>query len=138
MLTIETPNDINPANVTEYVNESESIPESSQGRESTNPHLSLESAEAMIMFRPDCYVHLLTPRPILFIHGEKDNVAHLEIIREIYRKARSPKRFVIFPQMDHIDLDRGEGLARQVRLSVIWFNRHLKQSNRIRGGAEGS
>lgn len=108
--------------------ESESIPEPSQGKENASPMMTLESAEAMIMFRPDCYIHLLTQRPVIFIHGEKDDVAHLEIIRKVYKKARSPKNFVTFKGMDHIDLDRGKGLKRQVSLSIRWFDKYLKNA----------
>lgn len=104
--------------------ESESLPPADAGE--AGPRLSLESAEAMARFRPDCLVHLLASRPVLFIHGQMDDVALPGIIKKVYRRVPSPKKIVGFTGMDHIDLDRGPGLERQIRLSIQWFDRHLK------------
>lgn len=106
---------------------SESLPPADAGESS--PRLSLESAEAMARFRPDCFVPLLAPRPVLFIHGQMDDVALPEIIKKVYRRVPLPKEFVIFNGMDHIDLDQGPGLDRQIQLSIQWFDRHIKTNN---------
>jgi uncharacterized protein len=104
-------------------NKNESIPEN--GLSPGKPMLSLESAEAMIRFRPDCFVNLVAPAPLLFIHGETDDVAHIELTREMYQKAGKPKKFVALPNMDHIDLDTGGGLQQQVKISLKWFKKYL-------------
>jgi len=103
--------------------ESESLPTSPiNGRQ---PMLSLESADAIMRFRPKTVVGLIAPRPILFIHGEKDDVAKIELARGLYEKAGHPKQFVDLPGMDHIDLDTGAGLQKQVSISLEWFNQYL-------------
>ncbi|MDP8217834.1 MAG: alpha/beta fold hydrolase [Candidatus Theseobacter exili] len=105
-------------------NESESLPTNTGNTQA--PMLSLESADAMMRLLPKTVVHMVSPRPILFVHGEKDDVAKIELARELYEKGDPPKEFVALPDMDHIDLDTGEGLNRQVALSLQWFDRHLK------------
>jgi len=101
----------------EYITENGASPD--------KPMLSLESAEAMIKFRPDCFVHLVAPAPLLFIHGEADDAAHIELAREMYQKAGKPKKFVAFPDMDHIDLGTGKGLKQQMKISLKWFKKYL-------------
>ncbi len=108
-------------------NESESLPTSV--RKGQEPMLSLESAYAMMRFLPKTVVHKVSPRPILFVHGEKDDVAHIELAKQLYEKGGQPKKFVTLPGMDHIDLDTGEGLEKQIELSLQWFNRYLKTEN---------
>jgi len=103
--------------------ESESISENDDSQ--NKPMLSMESAEAMIRFRPDCFIHMVAPAPLLFIHGEVDDVARIELTREMFQKAGKPKKFVVFPGMNHIDLDTGKGLKKQIQLSLKWFNEYL-------------
>jgi hypothetical protein len=105
-------------------NESESLPTNTEkGQE---PMLSLESADAMMRLLPKTIVHMVSPRPILFVHGGKDDVAKIELARGLYEHGGEPKDFVVLPDMDHIDLDSGEGLKMQVALSIQWFDRNLK------------
>ncbi len=92
--------------------------------------LRLESAEAMLRFRPSSALPFPVSRPVLFIHGAIDDVAPIGQARALYRLVRSPKKFVAFPGKDHIDLDCGEGLQRQVKLSLRWFDRFLQPSRR--------
>lgn len=104
-------------------NESESIPRAvvPQGR----PMLSLESAEAMTRFRPSASLPFPAAKPVLFLHGEKDNVAPIGQAKALYRRIKAPKKFITFPGKDHIDLDGGEGLQTQMRLSLDWFGKYL-------------
>lgn len=106
-------------------NESESLPENTGADQ--EPMISLESADAMMRLLPETIVQMVAPRPILFIHGETDDVARVELARRLYDKAGKPKKIVVLPNMDHIDLDTGEGLKTQVALSVQWFDTHLKK-----------
>jgi alpha-beta hydrolase superfamily lysophospholipase len=104
--------------------ESESLPEAAG--HSPVPVLSLESADAMLRSLPGTVVPLVAPRPILFIHGEEDDVAKPGLARRLFDKAAEPREFVSLPGFDHIGLDTGQGLKKQVALSLQWFDRHLK------------
>jgi dipeptidyl aminopeptidase/acylaminoacyl peptidase len=116
-------------------NESESLPENNGiGNE---PMLSLESADAMMRLLPETIVKMVAPRPILFVHGEADDVAKVRLARRLYAKAGQPKKIVVLPDMDHIDLDTGEGLKTQVSLSVQWFDKHLKKRTTHRTKRKG-
>lgn len=112
--------------------ESESLPtETCPGQ---GPLLSLESAEAMMRLLPETVIPRVAGRPMLFVHGEKDDVARVALARRLYEKGGLPGDFVVLPGMDHIDLDTGEGLKKQVALSVRWFDRYLKPGGARNGG----
>jgi alpha-beta hydrolase superfamily lysophospholipase len=104
--------------------ESESLPEAAG--HAPVPMLSLESADAMLRSLPGSVVPLVAPRPILFVHGEEDDVAKPALARELFARAAEPKQFAALPGFDHIGLDTGEGLKQQVALAQQWFDRHLK------------
>jgi len=105
--------------------ESESLPSDQGGDQRRLPMLSLECADAMLRSLPKTVVHMVSPRPLLFVHGEKDDVARIGLARELYESAGAPKEFVEIPGMDHIDLDTGDGLKEQVAAALWWFDRHL-------------
>lgn len=104
-------------------NDSESLPREAEKSHTTM--ISLESADAMLKSLPSTVVHLISPRSLLFIHGEKDDVAKIVLARELYNKAEHPKKFVGIPSMDHIDLDTGKGLKKQIGIALDWFDQHL-------------
>ena len=74
--------------------------------------LTLESADAMMRLLPKTVVNMVSPSPILFVHGENDDVAKIDLARALYEEAAQPKKFIALPGMDHIDLDTGKGLQR--------------------------
>lgn len=88
------------------------------------PQFYLATAEAMIDFHPEDAVRHIA-RPVLFVNGELDDVATVEQAQEMYNHAPGPKKFVIVPDHDHVDLDAGPGLALQIQLSIQWFQEHL-------------
>jgi len=103
--------------------ESESLPEAAG--QAPVPMLSLESADAMLRSLPGTIVPLVGPRPVLFVHGDADDVAKVELARGLFDKAAEPKEFVTLPGFDHIGLDTGEGLRKQVAIALQWFEKHL-------------
>lgn len=50
---------------------------------------------------PIRYIHQISPRPLLLIHGDKDNTIPLEHAHQLYALAREPKELVIIPGADH-------------------------------------
>jgi alpha-beta hydrolase superfamily lysophospholipase len=105
-------------------NESESLPE--PAGHAPVPMLSLESADAMLRSLPSSVAPLLAPRPVLFVHGEEDDVAKPGLARSLFARAAEPKEFAALPGFDHIGLDTGDGLRQQTALALQWFDRHLK------------
>lgn len=104
--------------------ESESLPEAAGP--TPVPMLSLESADAMLRSLPGTVLPLVKPRPILFVHGGADDVAKPELAKALFEMAAEPRKFVSLPGLDHIALDNGEGLRKQVTLALQWFDEHLK------------
>jgi fermentation-respiration switch protein FrsA (DUF1100 family) len=68
------------------------------------------------------YVKEISPRPILFIHGEK---AHSRYFSETaYAAAAEPKELMIIPGANHVDLyDRADVIPFDKLTS--FFNQHL-------------
>lgn len=46
-------------------------------------------------------VHRLSPRPTLFIHGERDEVLPPECSRDLYARALAPKELILYPGGRH-------------------------------------
>jgi fermentation-respiration switch protein FrsA (DUF1100 family) len=44
--------------------------------------------------------------PLLLLHGEQDNVVPISLGKRLFEAANEPKRFVLFPEGTHINLDR--------------------------------
>ena len=52
--------------------------------------------------------------PVLVLHGERDSIIPIKFAERLFALAREPKRFVRFPQGDHVDLD-DHGAAKVVK-----------------------
>ena len=50
---------------------------------------------------PIRYIHQISPRPLLLIHGDKDDTIPLEQAHQLYAQAREPKELVIIPNAGH-------------------------------------
>lgn len=87
--------------------------------------ITLESAEAMIAFDLSSAVHSLAGRPVLVIHGDRDDVIAIEDVLEVFRAIPEPKQFVQMTGCDHIDLDGGPAHERQVALARDFFKANL-------------
>jgi hypothetical protein len=65
--------------------------------------LPLESADALLEHRPEMVVEQLSPRPVLFIHGDNDRLVSVDESRSLYAWAGEPRRLEIVPGMGHFD-----------------------------------
>jgi uncharacterized protein len=54
-------------------------------------------------YDPDDYAAAISPRPVLFIHGDKDGVVPVRMSRELYEKAGEPKRLWIIEGAGHLE-----------------------------------
>jgi len=64
-------------------------------------------------FRSDRRIASVTA-PLLLLHGERDPIVPIRFGEKLFALAREPKRFVRFPQGNHVDLD-DQGAAQAVR-----------------------
>lgn len=89
----------------------------------TTTHPTLTSNVKFMNFYPFNDIETISPRPMLFITGEK---AHSrEFSEEAYRKAAEPKELVIVPGAGHVDLYDRVGLIPFGKL-VDFFKSSLK------------
>lgn len=78
----------------------EFTPAGASSEQTTHPTLS--SNTKFMNFYPFNDIETISPRPLLFITGEK---AHsIEFSQEAYRRAIEPKELVIVPEAGHVDL----------------------------------
>ena len=76
--------------------------------------------------RPVKWIHKISPRPLLIVHGDSDQTVPLSHARELYRKAKEPKEISIIPGAEH-----------KLRLSEPAMNTALAWLKKVNGLAEG-
>jgi pimeloyl-ACP methyl ester carboxylesterase len=64
----------------------------------------LENFDHAVRFVPEDVVHKIAPRPVLFIHAERDTMVPLAEAQSFYAKAGEPKEIVILPGATHVDV----------------------------------
>jgi fermentation-respiration switch protein FrsA (DUF1100 family) len=65
--------------------------------------LTLDTAEALIDFRPEDLLGRLAPRPLLLVHGLADRLVPPDEARELFERAGSPRRLELLPGLGHFD-----------------------------------
>jgi len=87
--------------------------------------LPLESADAMIQYRPESVVDSISPRAALWICTPEDNVVPAEESKCMYLKAHEPKKLVAIEGFKHYELYHGPGFEHVMNHSSEWFAEHL-------------
>lgn len=64
----------------------------------------LENFDHTVAFAPERYVDRISPRPVLFIHTERDTMVAVTEARHFHAKAREPKKLIIIPGANHVDV----------------------------------
>ncbi|HEX5468301.1 MAG TPA: alpha/beta fold hydrolase [Gaiellaceae bacterium] len=80
--------------------------------------VSLESADALLRFRPEDVVRNIAPRPLLLIHGAENRLNPPVESIELHRRAGEPKQLVLLENAGHTEwmYDDDPTFARVVRL----------------------
>lgn len=73
--------------------------------------------------RPQDYIDKISPRPLLIVQGETDEVVALEHARSLYEKAGNPKELVVVPGAGH----RLRQDERAVKAAMQWLVRQAAQ-----------
>lgn len=68
---------------------------------------------------PIRWIDRISPRPLLLIHGEQDELIPLTQARELYEKAGQPKELVVLPGLGH-RLRREE---KPMQVAMEWFKK---------------
>jgi fermentation-respiration switch protein FrsA (DUF1100 family) len=87
--------------------------------------ITLASGEALIAYKPESVVQNISPRAILWLHGEADERVAMEESISMYEKAGNPKKLVILPGLGHSDIISGPGLEQSFPHINAWFAEHL-------------
>ncbi len=66
-----------------------------------------DTAQSMYDFRADDVVHMIAPRPVLFLHGADDTVTPTEQSLRMWELAGQPKDLILFTGTDHIPFSSG-------------------------------
>jgi len=65
--------------------------------------LPLETAQALVEYRPEAFVAQVAPRPLLLIHGNDDRLVPAEESASLFANAEGTKRLEILPGLGHFD-----------------------------------
>jgi len=87
--------------------------------------ITLESGEALIAYRPESVVQSISPRAIMWLHGDADERVSMEESYSMYKRAGEPKKLVILPGLGHSDIISGPGLTQSFPHIQAWFAEHL-------------
>ena len=89
-------------------------------------HITLETADAIMAFKPEEVVHLIAPRPCLFVGVEEDTLVPTEEILSLHAKAGAPKQLHLFPAIGHHAIYYGEELPKLLGMGRDFFESSLK------------
>jgi fermentation-respiration switch protein FrsA (DUF1100 family) len=78
-------------------------------------------------YDPIRYVADISPRPVFFIHGDKDKIVPLHMSQDLYEKAKEPKRIWIVPGAGHLDCHRIAGKKYEEEI-VNFYDEAIKGS----------
>lgn len=87
--------------------------------------LPLETAQAIIEFKPDEVIHKIAPRPILFTVAERDILAPVELAKELYDKAGEPKKYVVIPGINHYEVYSPPYARLVMDEALTWFQQYM-------------
>ncbi|MBS7623648.1 alpha/beta fold hydrolase [Candidatus Bathyarchaeota archaeon] len=73
---------------------------------------------------PTQYVDKLSPRPLLLIHGDRDDIIPLDCSKRLFSKAQEPKELLIIKDGDHLFSGRHQAVKEKV---VSWLRPPTRQ-----------
>ena len=88
----------------------------------------IESAEAVMRYRPDWVVDKISPRPVLMIYAEHDNLVPPVQQLSAYEKCGEPKKLVMLPKSGHYDsYEFRNTVTCQITYTetIAWFKQYL-------------
>ena len=99
--------------------------EAARSAPSYDNRLTLESVEWLIADHSSEAIALISPTPLLVVHGDKD-VIPVDAVRAVFEQAGEPKRLLVLDCL-HTDLYvREPWVSLSAAASVEWLDQHLK------------
>jgi len=87
--------------------------------------LTLESIECLISDQSAGGISMISPTPLLMVHGEKD-VIPVDAVRAVFERAGEPKKLIVLDCL-HTDLYvREPWVTQSADASIAWFDAALK------------
>lgn len=65
--------------------------------------VTLESADALLRFRPEEVVHRVAPRPLLLVHGDRNELHSPDESRSLLERAGKGAELVLLPESGHTE-----------------------------------
>lgn len=94
------------------------------GHPNSTTSYSFTSLAPMMNFFPFAQIETISPRPLLFIVGERAVSAYFS--EDAYAKAKEPKELFVVPKASHVDLyDKPEYLSITLKKLSDFFNKYL-------------
>jgi uncharacterized protein len=87
----------------------------------------VDSAEALLAFRPVESVHRLAPRPVLCIAVENDNTVPFDEVAELFDRFAEPKRMIALRGIEHYDAYLPEYLTPALGEAAGFFQDALRR-----------
>jgi len=87
--------------------------------------ITLASGEALIAYRPELVVEKISPRAIMWLHGDADERVSMEESVAMFKSAHEPKKLVILSGLGHSDIISGPGLDQSLPHIKEWFAKYL-------------
>ncbi len=86
--------------------------------------MTLQSVANMLEYNPDFAIHLAAPTALLMIHAKQDSVPE-GLAREVFSRARDPKKFVLY-DCRHTDLlGTDTWVTQAANEAIAWLRTHL-------------
>jgi fermentation-respiration switch protein FrsA (DUF1100 family) len=86
--------------------------------------LSWESAEKTLEYRPIDVVAQISPRPLLIVGAELDDICRMDRLQELYDRAQEPKEIVGIP-VTHFDIYVDDAFEQSAGACARFFGQHL-------------
>lgn len=97
------------------------------GKQSPRPQLRLESAEAILEFKPEDLVERVSPCPLLMIIAAEDTRVPPEVSLPTFERAREPKTLTILDGVEHHAVYELPTRAELIAILLPWLNEHLNK-----------
>ncbi len=88
--------------------------------------LTLESAEAIINFKPEAVAARIAPRAAMWIVAGEDTLVPVGESEAMYQSAGEPKKLVVLEGGTHHGLYHGSAFKDIMTETVAWFDEHLR------------
>lgn len=82
--------------------------------------LSSDTKNYLSIIEPMNFIEKISPRPLLMINAENDDIIHPMMTRLLYKKANKPKKIIWYPARHHtLPVDKA------YRDGIEWFDKYL-------------